>query len=39
VDLGAAQGLEVSVEEVRSHLASLEDDATKQWLVKARGGL
>jgi hypothetical protein len=39
VDLGAAQGLEVTVEEVRSHLAGLEDDATKQWLVKARGGL
>ncbi len=39
VELGAAQGLEVSVEDVRHHLASLDDDATKQWLVKARGGL
>lgn len=39
VELGEAQGLAVTVEEVRSHLAGLEDDATKQWLVKARGGL
>jgi hypothetical protein len=39
VTLGEASGLPVSVEEVRAHLASLDDGATKQWLIKARGGL
>ncbi|MEB3199223.1 MAG: hypothetical protein VKK62_01690 [Synechococcaceae cyanobacterium] len=39
VAIGAAQGLPVSVEEVRDHLASVNDDATKRWLLKARGGL
>jgi hypothetical protein len=39
VDLGASLGLPVSADEVRDHLASLDDGATKQWLVKARGGL
>jgi hypothetical protein len=39
VDLGASLGLPVSADEVRNHLASLDDGATKQWVVKARGGL
>jgi hypothetical protein len=39
VAIGAEQGLTVSTDDVREHLASLEDGATKQWLLKARGGL
>ena len=39
VALGAQHNLPVSVEEVRAHIASLEDPASKQWLLKARGGL
>jgi len=39
VAIGAEQGLNVSTDDVREHLASLEDGATKQWLLKARGGL
>jgi hypothetical protein len=39
VELGDSLGLPVSAEEVRAHLASLDDSATKQWVVKARGGL
>jgi hypothetical protein len=39
VEIGAAEGLPVTVEEVREHLGSLDDSATRQWLIKARGGL
>jgi hypothetical protein len=39
VALGDEQGLPVTVDEVRGYIASLEDPATKQWVVKARGGL
>ena len=39
VALGEAEGLPVSVDEVKAHIASLEDGDTKQWLLKARGGL
>ena len=39
VDIGAAAGLTVTTEEVRAHLACLDDGATKQWVLKARGGL
>ena len=39
VEIGREQGLTVSAEEVRNHIASLEDPSTKQWLLKARGGL
>ena len=39
VAMGADQGLSVSTDDVKAHLASLEDGATKQWLLKARGGL
>ena len=39
VAIGAQQGLTVSTGDVKAHLASLEDGSTKQWLLKARGGL
>jgi hypothetical protein len=39
VGIGAEQGLPVTVEEVRAHIGDLDDEATKQWLIKARGGL
>ncbi len=38
-DLGKTLGLSVTKDEIKAHLASLDDTATKQWLVKARGGL
>ncbi len=37
--LGDELGLPVTPEEVKEHLSSLDDDQTKQWLIKARGGL
>ena len=37
-EFGAANGLPVTSEEVKTYLASMNDDDTKQWLVKARGG-
>jgi hypothetical protein len=39
VEIGVAQGLAVTTDEVREHIAGLDDSATKQWLLKARGGL
>jgi len=36
---GDEQGLPVTPDEVRSHLASLDDEASNRWVVKARGGL
>jgi hypothetical protein len=39
VALGLEFNLPVSREEVRSHVASLDDSASKRWLLKARGGL
>ncbi|MEY4353780.1 MAG: hypothetical protein RLZZ609_2021 [Cyanobacteriota bacterium] len=39
VEIGADQGLVVSAEEVRDYISGLDDNATKQWLLKARGGL
>lgn len=39
VELGEACGLPVTAEEVRAHIDSLDDTASKQWLIKARGGL
>lgn len=32
-------GLPVSVAEVKAHISSLDDLGSKQWLLKARGGL
>ena len=37
--LGEEWGLPVSVNEVKAHISSLEDLDSKQWLLKARGGL
>ncbi|MEB3349904.1 MAG: hypothetical protein VKO00_07795 [Cyanobacteriota bacterium] len=39
VAIGAEQGLTVSRDEVKAYIAQLDDPATKQWLLKARGGL
>ena len=38
-EIGEALDLPVTKEEVKVYLASLEDGDTKQWLIKARGGL
>ncbi|WP_320675640.1 hypothetical protein [Prochlorococcus sp. MIT 1300] len=38
-ELGRALDLPVTPDEVKAHLASLDDGETKQWLIKARGGL
>ena len=37
--LGDELGLPVTAQEVREHLASLDDEDSTRWLVKARGGL
>ena len=37
--LGDELGLPVTAQEVREHLANLDDDESQRWLVKARGGL
>jgi len=39
VELGEACGLPVTADEVKAHIGSLDDVASKQWLIKARGGL
>ena len=39
VAIAESQGMQVSREDIRSYLDSSADDATKQWLIKARGGL
>ncbi len=38
-ELGEGLGLPVSPDEVKSYLSTLDDADTKQWLIKARGGL
>ena len=37
--LGESLGLPVTAEEVKAYLAAIDDSDTKQWLLKARGGL
>ena len=37
--LGDALGLPVTAQEVRDHLATLDDEESQRWLIKARGGL
>lgn len=37
--LGDTWGLPVSVEQVKAHISTLDDADSKQWLLKARGGL
>ncbi|WP_199289406.1 hypothetical protein [Cyanobium sp. FACHB-13342] len=39
VELGQEFNLPVTPQEVRSYVVSLEDSESKQWLIKARGGL
>ena len=38
-ELGSNIGLPVTPEEVKTYLASIDDSDTKQWVIKARGGL
>ena len=38
-DYGDQLGLSVTPEEVKGYLSTLDDAETKQWLIKARGGL
>ena len=38
-NLGDELGLPVTAQEVREHLASLIDEDSNRWVVKARGGL
>ena len=38
-ELGKEVNLPVTSEEVKEYLATIEDLDTKQWLIKARGGL
>mgnify|MGYP001380684385 CR=1 FL=1 len=38
-ELGEQYGLPVTPGEVKSYLAGLDEGETKQWLIKARGGL
>ena len=39
IELGQQFGLPVSSQEIRTYISSLDDSVSKQWLVKARGGL
>ena len=38
-EIGNQLNLPVTLQEVKAHLNSLDDEITKQWLIKARGGL
>ena len=38
-DIGHELDISVTKEEVIEYLSTIDDDATKMWLVKARGGL
>ena len=38
-EIGKTLGLPVTPEEVKNYLDTLDDLDTKQWLIKARGGL
>ena len=38
-ELGKEMNLPVTSEEVKEYLATIDDLETKQWLIKARGGL
>lgn len=39
VAIAEAKGLSVSRQEIRDYLNDSADDSTRQWLIKARGGL
>ena len=38
-ELGSSLGLPVTSKEVKEYLSGLDDSETKQWVIKARGGL
>ena len=38
-DIGKDLDIEVTKEEVIDYLSTIDDEATKMWLIKARGGL
>ncbi len=38
-EIGDDLGLPVTADEVKEYLSQLDDKETKQWLLKARGGL
>ena len=37
--IGKEMGISVTKEEVIEYLSTIDDEATKMWLIKARGGL
>ena len=39
VAIAEAKGVSISRQEIRDYLNDSADDATRQWLIKARGGL
>ena len=39
IELGQQFGLPVTSQEIRAYISTLDDSVSKQWLVKARGGL
>ncbi len=39
IELGQQFNLPVTSQEIRTYVSSLDDSDSKQWLVKARGGL
>lgn len=39
IELGQQFGLPVSSQEIRTYISTQDDSVSKQWLVKARGGL
>ena len=38
-EIGDQLGLPVTAEEIKTYLSQLDDSETKQWIIKARGGL
>ncbi len=38
-EIGEHLGIPVTPEEVKKYISTLDDSETKQWLIKARGGL
>ena len=39
IELGQQFGFPVTSQEIRAYISTLDDSVSKQWLVKARGGL
>tara|TARA_B100000902_G_scaffold392040_1_gene443769 strand:+ start:1038 stop:1268 length:231 start_codon:yes stop_codon:yes gene_type:complete len=38
-EIGTQENIQVTKEEVIEYLSTIDDEATKLWLIKARGGL